>query len=138
MTWRNRGVVVCLLLGLTNWLHAQAAGSVTARYLGVTGWEITDGKTVILIDPYLSRLSGPPADEGPTPKGWASKLTQEDLAVPDLAAVDQHIGRADYILVTHGHYVHMLDAPYIARTRHSIMVGNESVGNIARAYGVPD
>lgn len=43
---------------------------VRARYLGVTGWEITDGKTHILIDPYLSRLPGPPADGGTGGPGW--------------------------------------------------------------------
>ncbi|MBX2871525.1 MAG: hypothetical protein KTR30_05480, partial [Saprospiraceae bacterium] len=26
------------------------------RYFGTAGWEITDGTTTILIDPYLSRL----------------------------------------------------------------------------------
>jgi L-ascorbate metabolism protein UlaG (beta-lactamase superfamily) len=40
--------------------------------------------------------------------------------------------------MTHAHYVHLLDAPYIARTRKAILVGNESVARIARAYGLPD
>ena len=53
---------------------------------------------------------------------------------PDLS----HIGRADYILMAHAHYVHLLDAPYIARTRKAILVGNESVARIARAYGLAD
>ena len=59
------------------------------------------------------------------------------MAIPDTAAIDQRIGRADYILLTHGHYVHLLDAPYIVICK-ATNVGNESVGNIARAYGVPD
>jgi L-ascorbate metabolism protein UlaG (beta-lactamase superfamily) len=109
-----------------------------ARYLGVTGWEITDGKTHILIDPYISRVPGPPADERPAPAGWPGKMSLDDSAVPDTAAIDRHIDRADYILLTHAHYVHMLDAPYIARTRKAIIIGNQSVANIARDYGVPD
>jgi hypothetical protein len=31
---------------------------VTLKYLGAAGWEITDGTTYILIDPYLSRING--------------------------------------------------------------------------------
>src|SRR6516165_4660218 len=110
---------------------------VRARYLGVAGWEITDGKTHILIDPYLSRLPGPPAGGGAAGPGWPGKMKQDDPAVPDIAAIDRHIDRADFILPTHAHYVHALDAPYIARTRKAVIVGNESVANIARDYGVP-
>ena len=111
---------------------------IRARYLGVTGWEITDGKTHILIDPYISRVPGPPADERRAPAGWPGKLSLDDSAVPDTAAIDRHIDRADYILLTHAHYVHILDAPYIARTRKAIIIGNQSVANIARDYGVAD
>jgi L-ascorbate metabolism protein UlaG (beta-lactamase superfamily) len=113
-------------------------GEVRARYLGVTGWEITDGKTHILIDPYLSRLPGPPADGGTGGPGWPGKLRQEDSAVPDTAAIDRYIDRANYILLTHAHYVHMLDTPYIARTRKAVIIGNQSVANIARDYGIPN
>src|SRR5215472_19099180 len=111
---------------------------VRARYLGVTGWEITNGKTHILIDPYLSRLPGPPAGGGAGGPRWPGKLSQDDPAVPDIAAIDRHIDHADFILLTHAHYVHMLDVPYIAQTRKAVIIGNESVANIARDYGVQD
>lgn len=138
------GVLVLLSPAL---IRAQVRGGKTsdssqdgvrARYLGVTGWEITDGKTHILIDPYLSRLPGPPATGGTAGPGWPGKMSQDDRAVPDTAAIDRHIDHADYILLTHAHYVHALDTPYIARTRKAVIVGNESVANIARDYGVPD
>lgn len=112
--------------------------SVRGRYLGVAGWEITDGKTTVLIDPYISRVPGPPADGSEAGAGWPGKLRQSDLAVPDTAAVDRYIERADFILMTHAHYVHLLDAPYIARTRKAVLIGNESAANIARANGLPD
>ena len=39
---------------------SEAAGSrgtsIRLRYLGAAGWEFTDGETVILLDPYLSRV----------------------------------------------------------------------------------
>lgn len=151
MRWRARKtarpIAVLMVLLCPTLLKAQAHSSnssdptesgVRARYLGVTGWEITDGKTHILIDPYLSRLPGPPADGSKGGAGWPGKLTQEDSAVPDTAAIDRYIDRADYILLTHAHYVHMLDTPYIAKTRKAIILGSQSVANIARDYGVPN
>ena len=33
-----------------------AQDNVTLSYLGTAGWELTDGKTVVLIDPYLTRF----------------------------------------------------------------------------------
>ena len=135
-------VLLCPTLIQTQALSGNTSnssqGGVRARYLGVTGWEITDGKTHILIDPYLSRLPGPPADGSAGGPGWPGKLRQEDRAVPDTAAIDRYIDRADYILVTHAHYVHMLDTPYIARTRKAVIIGNQSVANIAHDYGILD
>ena len=139
--------IAVLILLCATMVHAQtgagyaaepSSGAVRARYLGVAGWEITDGKTHILIDPYLSRLPGPPAGGGKAGPGWPGKMRQEDPAVPDTAAIDRHIDRADYILISHAHYVHMLDTPYIASTRKAIIIGNESAANIARDYGVPN
>ena len=34
----------------------NASSHVTLTYLGTAGWEISDGATVILVDPYLSRI----------------------------------------------------------------------------------
>ena len=34
-------------------------GQATLKWLGTAGWEISDGATVILIDPYISRILGP-------------------------------------------------------------------------------
>jgi hypothetical protein len=56
-------------------LTAQNNGSVrknspvTLKYLGTAGWEISDGTTIILIDPYLSRINGParPGEDRATP-----------------------------------------------------------------------
>jgi L-ascorbate metabolism protein UlaG (beta-lactamase superfamily) len=114
----------------------QAAGgpsATTARagirlsYLGNAGWEISDGKTVVLVDPFLTQFQ--PGRTAPTP---------QSACAPDAHEIDAHIHRADYILVTHGHTDHALDAPYIAQKTGAVVIGNETVVNLARAYDVPD
>jgi L-ascorbate metabolism protein UlaG (beta-lactamase superfamily) len=115
---------------------------VTLRYLGTAGWEISDGATVILIDPYLSRIFGPQPPGRPPyvrasgdtrpPYGW------HDLAVPDVAVIDAHIPRADFVLVTHTHYDHVLDVPHIALKLRATVIGTESTENVMRAYNVPE
>jgi L-ascorbate metabolism protein UlaG (beta-lactamase superfamily) len=112
---------------------------VVLKYLGAAGWVISDGTTTILIDPYLSRINGPPppgghsmpGDTRPT-YGWG------DVATPDVAAIDSHIQRADFVLVTHTHYDHVLDVPHIALKTGAAVIGTESTENVMRAYGVPE
>jgi L-ascorbate metabolism protein UlaG (beta-lactamase superfamily) len=121
---------------------AAKAGQVVLTYLGTAGWEISDGTTVILVDPYLSRINGPAPPGGGTGHpidadtrrayGW------NDLASPDIEAIDSHIQRADFVLVTHAHYDHILDVPHIALKTRASVVGTESSENVMRAYSVPE
>jgi L-ascorbate metabolism protein UlaG (beta-lactamase superfamily) len=115
---------------------------VTLRYFGTAGWEITDGTLVILVDPYLSRIYGPqppgrqpfaraPGDARPL-YGW------NDIAVPDEAVIDSHISKADFVLVTHTHFDHVLDVPHIALKTRATVIGTESTENVMRAYRVPE
>ena len=117
---------------------ATAQGGIRLSYLGTAGWELEDGKTVILVDPYLSRLKLPTpndevlADDARPLYGWDS------LASSDQAVIDAHIRKADFILVTHTHFDHVLDVPYIARKTGAMVLGTQSTINLARASGVPD
>jgi L-ascorbate metabolism protein UlaG (beta-lactamase superfamily) len=117
-------------------------GPVVLRWLGTAGWEISDGGTVILIDPYVSRIFGPqPPGRTPyarTPGDTRPLYGWDDVAVPDAAAIDAHIQRADFVLVTHTHYDHVLDVPQIALKTHAVVVGTESTENVLRAYKVPE
>jgi L-ascorbate metabolism protein UlaG (beta-lactamase superfamily) len=98
------------------------ASTVTLTYLGAAGWEITDGKRVVLIDPYFTRRHG----ERGTP------------IEPDPAAIAQHTpARVDYILVEHSHADHLMDVPTIAKARGAQVIGTESSIRVARAAGVP-
>jgi len=130
--------VFCVLAGAMLPGFARAQGEVRLSYLGTAGWEITNGKTVILVDPYLSRLKmvtpGDPVLSGDPRRTF----TLDDVAVSDKAVIDAHIKRADFILLTHTHIDHVLDMPYIARKTGAMVIGTESTINFARASGVPD
>ncbi|MFZ9899332.1 MAG: FG-GAP-like repeat-containing protein [Gemmatimonadaceae bacterium] len=109
-----------------------APGEVRLTYLGNAGWEITDGTHVVLVDPFLTQFARwqPGAKpEGPDPDG---------IYAPDTALINRHVPRADYILITHGHSDHALDAGPIAKRTGAVVVGHETAANLARAYRVPE
>ncbi len=112
---------------------ALKTGEVRLTYLGNAGWEITDGKKIILVDPFLTqfaRWTNSAADaDGPAP---------DALYPADTALINQHVTRADYIVITHGHPDHALDAGYISRKTGATIIGHETAANLARAYGVSD
>jgi L-ascorbate metabolism protein UlaG (beta-lactamase superfamily) len=115
---------------------------VSLEYLGTAGWRISDGITVILVDPYLSRIFGP-QPPGRAPYLRSSGDTRplygwDDIAAPDAAAIDARVQHADFVFVTHTHYDHVLDVPHIALKTHATVIGTESTGNVMRAYGVPE
>jgi L-ascorbate metabolism protein UlaG (beta-lactamase superfamily) len=53
-------------------------------------------------------------------------------------AIDARVPRANFILVTHTHYDHVLDVPHIALKTRAIVVGTQSTENVLRAYRVPE
>ena len=109
----------------------------TLKYLGTAGWEISDGRTTLLVDPYLPRLHMTSPNDDVLPGDTRQRFTQADAAESDTATIDKHIQRADFILVTHTHPDHALDVPDIARKTGATVIGTESARNLARAYGIP-
>ena len=117
--------------------HSSAAsGEIRLTYLGQAGYEITDGKTVILVDPVITMIK---LRRDTTPANLSVLVQNEikSILTPDAEGIDSKIKRADYILITHGHYDHLLDAPYISKKTGAIIIGHETTANIARAYDVP-
>ena len=112
---------------------ALNTGEVRLTYLGNAGWEITDGKKIILVDPFLTQFAR-----------WTNSAAQADGPAPDAlypadtALISQHVTRTDYIVITHGHPDHALDAGYISRKTGATIIGHETAANLARAYGVTD
>jgi L-ascorbate metabolism protein UlaG (beta-lactamase superfamily) len=113
------------------------------RHLGAAGWEFVHESTVILFDPFLSRLriSGRAFGTSTTPP-LADDIRPvygpDDDLVSDTAAIDAHVARADFILISHSHFNHTLDLPHIARKTGATVIGSESTINLARAHGVPE
>jgi L-ascorbate metabolism protein UlaG (beta-lactamase superfamily) len=122
-------------------IPAAASSRVQLTYLGTAGWEVTNGEVVVLVDPYLSRLRIiPPANFGlqPDSNDRRPAVGQNDLLITDTATVDKHILRADFILITHSHLDHIMDAPYIAQKTRATVVGHQSSINVMRSYGISD
>lgn len=109
-----------------------APGELRLTYLGNAGWEITDGKTVVLVDPFLTQFARW------TRTGPAPEIAPTDLYRPDTALINRHVTRADYILISHGHSDHAMDAGVISNRTGAVIIGHETAANLARAYDVPD
>ncbi len=136
-----RGLVSLCLMGTSAAAQparstpAQAAlrkGEIRLTYLGNAGFEITDGNKVILVDPFLTQFARW------TPTGPAPEVGPNAFYPPDTTLINQHVKKADYILITHGHPDHALDAGYISRKTGATIIGHETAANLARAYDVPD
>ena len=126
----------CLCLTILLPLLAPAAVQLT--YLGTAGWEITDGKTVILVDPFFTRPKFNTPNDAVSPDDPRPEVTAASVVAPDTAVIDAHVRRADFILITHGHPDHALDMPYIAKQTGATVVGTQSTADLAHASGVAD
>jgi len=99
------------------------------KWFGTNGWEISFGNKTILIDPWFNRFES----------GFLQNKLNHDLVLPtDTTLIDQHVTRADQILIGHGHWDHMADVPYIAKKTGAMVIGSETHANVMRAAGVPE
>jgi hypothetical protein len=107
----RRFAIIAMLIAAGVSAAPRGSSPVSLKYFGTAGWEISDGKTVVLIDPYLSRLRHviPNADTLVT--DTRPMFTNDDVARTDTSVVDAHIQRADFILITHSHLDHAKLAP---------------------------
>lgn len=101
---------------------------VRITYLGVNGYLFESGAGVVLVDPFFTR---PPLSTILLNRGLAPDSQRIDEA---LATLPETI---DLILVTHGHYDHLLDVPMIARRTGAPIVASPTSCHLAEASGAP-
>jgi len=99
------------------------------KWFGTDGWEISFGNKTILLDPWFSRF-----DTG----FFAGKFNAKTPIKVEEALIDQHVSKADQILIGHGHWDHMADIPYIAKKTGAQVIGSETHANVLRASGVTE
>lgn len=113
---------------------ARAASGMTLRWWGNNGWEIRIGAKTILIDPWLTRFeTGTYTVAGADPRTPLS-VNRELID----GYLDRGFLRADHILVTHGHYDHLTDVPYLARRTGATVLGTETHLSLMAALGAPE
>jgi L-ascorbate metabolism protein UlaG (beta-lactamase superfamily) len=121
-------------LPLPAFAKGGARKPVVLTYIGNAGWRIDGNGVVILVDPFVSQFQKPRAF-------YAKSIdvdAPDEILIPDGAQIAAHASQADYIVATHSHQDHMLDAPVIAKRTGATIIGSESSANIARAYAVPE
>jgi L-ascorbate metabolism protein UlaG (beta-lactamase superfamily) len=111
-------------------------------HFGAAGWLITDGEMAFLLDPYFSRIRFKGrrigwTDANEVPNDPRPIVRTDEVALTDTATVDAHVPRADYVMLSHSHFNHCMDAPYIAKKTGAVVIGTESTVNMAMNNGVP-
>ena len=93
------------------------------RYLGTAGWHLRTAHSSLLVDPYFTRL--------PLGRMLAG------YAVSDRALVEAYTPPADWVLVTHAHYDHLMDVPETARLTGAQVYASPQACELLALQGVP-
>ncbi|WP_410809578.1 MBL fold metallo-hydrolase [Micromonospora sp. 067-2] len=107
---------------------ARRRGAVSFRWWGTAGWRVDIGERTVLVDPYLSRI-----DTGlftGTFRAATPLTVRTDV-------IDPRVDRATTVLVTHTHWDHFMDVPYIAGRTGARVFGTLTAYHLGLAYGVP-
>lgn len=105
-----------------------ATGAASYRWLGTTGWRVDFGGRTVLFDPYVTRF-----DTGV----FTGRFDPATALRTDEALVARHTGRPELIMVSHSHWDHVNDVPFIARSTGAKVIGTETTYHLLRAMGVP-
>ena len=97
-------------------------GGLSVRSLGVSGFEVSDGVTTVLLDPTPTRPDPLQLITGPI--------------VADEALGAKWCPKADLILVNHAHFDHALDVGEIAKRTGAVVIGSQNAVNLALSRGV--
>lgn len=120
-----------------------APGKISLTHFGAAGWSITGGGKVFLLDPYLSRIRFQGRKYGPTdatevPDDPRPIVKFDEGPAVNREVVDRHVPKADFIMLSHSHFNHCMDTPYIAKKTGAVIIGTESTMNVALNGGIPE
>jgi L-ascorbate metabolism protein UlaG (beta-lactamase superfamily) len=105
---------------------ATARGGVRVTYLGTNGYQFEFKGHALLVDPYFSRVDLLSVALGSRIQPNASRI---DDGLRHLAI------KADAVLVTHGHFDHLLDVPAVMAKMRARLVASPSNIELARRAG---
>ena len=121
----RRGTRLIFAPGCQPILPAQSRDGVRVTYLGTNGYQFEFKGHALLVDPYFSRVDLLSVALGSRIQPNASRIND---GLRHLAP------KADAILVTHGHFDHLLDVPAVmAKTRARLIASASSVDLAKRA-----
>jgi len=105
--------------------RAQREG-VRVTYLGTNGYQFEFDGHALLVDPYFSRVD-------------LLTVAIGSRIQPDMRRVTegmQHLApKVDAILVTHGHFDHLLDVPVVISKTHARLIASASAVDLAKRAG---
>jgi L-ascorbate metabolism protein UlaG (beta-lactamase superfamily) len=104
---------------------------VRVTYLGTNGYQFEFKRHALLVDPYFSRLDLVGVALNARIQPNISRIAD---GMRHLASGDCRIGA---ILVTHGHFDHLLDVPSILSTTHARLIASASTIDLAKRAGAP-
>src|SRR5690348_15040335 len=105
---------------------------VRLRWLGVAGWQLSFDDHVLWFDPYLSRFDS-------TVDGGALQVKAD--VIEGLLASGRITGPPEVIMISHGHFDHVSDVPYLVGRPewHDVpiqIIGTETHRHLLGAMGV--
>jgi L-ascorbate metabolism protein UlaG (beta-lactamase superfamily) len=122
--------------GLSSFPHlvvADSAGTsrhgVRVTYLGTNGYQFEFKGHALLVDPYFSRVDLLSVALGGRIQPNISRITD---AMRHLASREPKL---DAILVTHGHFDHLLDVPVVMATTKARLIASASSVELAKRAG---
>lgn len=116
------------LLCILCFISFKTSASVTFKWLGITTFLLSDGKTTLMFDPAMTRV------------GFTDYLPWKRIT-PIKDEVDYWMNKCavrsvDATFVNHSHTDHVIDAPYIVTKYGGKLYGSSSTINVGLGYGL--
>src|SRR6478672_5369815 len=105
---------------------ATPRDGVRVTYLGTNGYQFEFKGHALLVDPYFSRVDLLSVALGSRIQPNASRIND---------GLNHLVPKADAILVTHGHFDHLLDVPTVMAKTRARLVASASSVNLAKRAG---